>query len=133
MKIKEYPEFSDKYPAIDGIAKGERPPKEEREKRMEQGESVSYLRAEKPIRSDVEEILKMDGIKFDSWYRQKESALLELLNPLRIAVTVPHLRYASEEQKNTLNAQSYISGLHEILEEGLEYLQVIKKVRDEAK
>lgn len=133
MKIKEYPEFSDKYPAIDGIAKGERPKKEERDKKLAEGESVSYNYAERPIRSDIEEVLKMEPLKFDSWYKQRETALLELLNPLRIAGTVPHLGYAAEEHKSqTLNANAYISGLHKILEEGLEYLQVIKKVRDES-
>lgn len=127
MKIKEYPGFSENYPAIDGIAKGERPPKEERR------EGVSYLPSENAIRSDIEKILEMDDIAFDSWYRSRKNSVLGLLNQFKMLITIPDLRYASEESKHGLDANTYVSGLHKILKEGLEYVEVIKKVRDNQK
>lgn len=128
MKIKKYPEFSKDYTAIDGIAKDERPSKEEREN-MRGG--VSYLPSENAIRSDIEKILKMDSIAFDSWYRSRKNSVLGLLNDFEILVTIPDLRYGSEDAKNSLDANAYISGLHESLKRGLEYVEVIKKVRDD--
>ncbi len=125
MKIKEYPEFSEKYPAIDGITKGNRPPKEGRE---------PWRPPENAIRSDIEEILEMDDIAFDSWYRSKKNSVLGLLNQFEILVTIPNLEYASEEFKYGLDeGHNHLSGLYETLKKGLEYVEVIKKVRDDQK
>ena len=127
MKIKEYPKFSEKYPAIDGIAKGERPPEEERRK------GLSYLPSENAIRSDIEEILEMSDIAFDSWYRSRKNSVLGLLNQFEILVTIPDLRYGSEKSKHGLDANAYVQDIHETLKRGLEYVKVIKKVRDNQK
>ena len=132
MKTRQYSEFSEKYPAIDGIKKDEKPSREERKRiKGETGKSVAYRGPDRQIRSDVEKILEMDGIAFDSWYRKKESAVLNLLNPIRIAATIPDLRYGAEYQQYNLDVNSNIDTLHKTLEEGLKYLEVIKKVREE--
>ena len=128
MKIKQYPEFSEDYPAIDGIAKGERPSKKEREKLRE---IVYFSPAERAIRSDVEEILSMHGASFDSWYRSKSSSIRHLLNSLEIIITIPDLRYGSEDSKHNLDADSSVRSLYDALKRGLEYVEIIKKVRGE--
>ena len=126
MKTKQHPEFSDKYPAIDGI-------KKEHDGYDNGDHYVTRVHEQEAIRSDVLEILNLDGIKFDSWYRSKTSSLLDLLNSLRIVVKVPDLRYMSESQKLGLDASSGLKDLIETLERGLEYVEVIKKVRDDMK
>lgn len=127
-QMKQYPEFSKDYPAIDGIAKGERPPKEEREK-IEGG--ADYLPPENAIRSDVRKILDMDGGSFDSWYRSRSSSVRHLLNSLEIIITIPDLRYASEDSSHNLDANPALDNLYETLKRGLKYVEIIKKVREE--
>jgi len=82
MEIKQHPEFSEKYPAIDGIKKLDKIIRDK-----------GILFGKNPIRSDVLEILNFDNSKFDAWYQTRQSILGSLLNEFKIVASVPDLRY----------------------------------------
>ncbi len=133
--IKKHPEWSEKYPAIDGIAKGERPSKEERKKMIQENPTanIHYRQAEKPIRSDIEKILKLNDEEFNTWFAERRIAALNLLNNYELIGSIPSLRYSSEEQQNGLKSNSMINGPINVLKDGIEYLGVIRQVRNEYK
>jgi hypothetical protein len=122
MAEKKYPvhaEYSEKYPAIDGIAKPERP-------------TGNYVRpAEKAIRSDIEKILEMDDANFKLWFIQREEATHNLLHQYQLFVSIPDIRYGSEKQKLGMDANTVISTTIGTLKEGIEYLGIISKIREE--
>ena len=122
MKIKQYPEFSEKYPAIDGIKKLDKIIRDK-----------GILFGKNPIRSDVLEILNFDNSKFEAWYQTRQSILGSLLNEFKIVASVPDLRYPGENQKFGLDSYSGINGMIEVLEKGLEYLEIIREIRDKSK
>ncbi len=118
--IKPLPELTDKYPAVEGIAKSAGIPTEEH--------PCVHL-AQNPIRSDVLEILKLqDGI-FDEWYARRKEATERELADYRLFASIPHLGYGAEEQKLDMCAYSHVKSHLQSLEEGLEFLEVIKLAR----
>jgi len=133
MRLKQRPEYSEKYPAIDGIAKEERPSKGERDVMIAENplEEVYYHPSEKAIRPDIENILGLDDAGFDEWYKTRKSVAERLLKDYEVVGTIPHLQFGSRQ--NNLTCISHLSGVIESLEEGLEYLEIIKKVRTEQK
>lgn len=135
MKIKEHPEWSKCYPAIDGIAKLQKPSKEEINKILDKipSKRVYYKEAENAIRSDIEKILKLSDVDFHDWYHERKDATEKMLKQYEIIASIPNLRYSSESQKLGLDALCYISDTIGVLKEGLDYLEKIKEVRVEYK
>jgi hypothetical protein len=121
MTIKKHPEWTKKYPAIDGIAKSERP------------SGDYFYPEEKAIRSDIEEILKMNDTNFNRWYNKRKVATENMLKQYEIIGSIPSLNYPFEKFQNKLTASSYISGPINVLKEGLDYLEKVKEVREEYK
>jgi len=115
-KYPVHPEYSEKYPAIDGIAKPDRPTGDH------------YIPAEKAIRSDIEKILEMSDDFFNSWYKERLAVSKSLLDQYQIFASIPNLVYASESRKLGMD-----NGTIRILKEGLDYLDKIAKVRKEYK
>lgn len=121
MTIKEHLKWTEKYPAIDGIAKSRRL-------------SGDYWRpAENAIRSDIEKILEMNDTNFNSWYTSHKETAEKLLNLYSHFAEIPNLIYGSEEQKLGMDANTHISSPIGCFKEGLDYLEMIKKVREEYK
>jgi|SRR3989344_2994706 len=133
MKIKQYSEYSEKYPAIDGIAKSERPSEDEIEEIMQRDQSmdtISVSPAERAIRSDIEKILTLSARDFNCWYVKREEIVEKLLREYEIVASIPDLRYGGEEQKYGLDSHSIFNDVIGTLKEAREYLEVIKKVYD---
>ncbi len=117
MAIKKHPEWTEKYPAVDGIAKSARYHKE----------------IEKPIRSDIEKILKLNDLNFSDWYNKRKDATENMLKQYEIIASNPALCYGSEEKKFGLESSAFISTPIKVLKEGLDYLEKIREVREEYK
>lgn len=113
MKIKQHPEWTEKYSAIDGIAK----PKS----------------AQNSIRSDIEEILKFSDEEFYKWYETRKNVTVKLLQDYQLFSTIPALKYGSEEQKLDMTAYIHVDKHLQYLKKGLEYLLMIKTLREEIK
>jgi hypothetical protein len=108
MTIKEYPEWTLKYPAIDGKKNPDK----------------------KPIRSDIEEILKMNNVPFNKWYSERKQAVESLLNQYELIASIPSLIYSSEYQKFGLDSSTFIGNSIKVFKEGLDYLERIKELRE---
>jgi len=113
MTIKKHPEWTGKYTAIDGIA----------------GRDGDFII--KPIRSDIEEILKLNDLHFGDWYNERKNATESLLKQYEIIGSIPSLAYPFEQFQNGLNANSHVRVTINLLKEGLDYLEKIKEVREE--
>ena len=113
--VKKHPEWSEKYPAIDGITKGG---------------GVDF---QKPIRSDIEKILKLDDEKFNNWFAERRIAALKLLNDYELIGSIPDLGSPFETYKNNLSVKSNIGYFIKTLKDGLDYLEKIREVREEYK
>lgn len=120
--IKEHPEWSEKYSAIDGIAKP---------RKFLVGKDSPH--EEKAIRSDIEEILKLEDTNFNKWYISHKETAEKLLNLYSHFAEIPNLNYGSEEQKCGMEAYSSIKSLIDYFKEGLDYLEKIKQIREEYK
>ncbi len=136
MKTKRYPEYSEKYPAIDGIAKGERPSKEERERIMAEDYSkaidgISYLHSERAIRSDIERILGLSDEDFGVWYMERISATTNLLEMYELFASIPDLQYGSENQPYDMATSSHLGEHIKLLKRSIEYIEVIRDVKEE--
>jgi len=66
-------------------------------------------------------------------YHTRKSTIERLLNDYNLIASVPDLRYAGEEQKLGLNSYSRLSEMIKVLNSGLKYLDIIKKVREDSK
>ena len=119
MEIKQYSKYSRKYPAIDGIAK-------------DKDYSIGH-RDENAIRSDIEKILNFSDAEFNNWYSDRRFIAERLLKDYKVIASIPDLRYPNEDQQMGLDAYSGLGGMIEILKEGLDYLDIIKKVRADQK
>jgi hypothetical protein len=110
-KIKEHPEFTNNYPAVDGIG-------------------ISEFN-KRPIRSDIENLLRMDNLYFDSWYKQRKEAAESLLKKYELVGSIPDLQHGPQCKRCGLGKEEVISKTVNVLKKGLEYLEVIRKVRGE--
>lgn len=124
-KSKEHPEWSEKYPAIDGIAKEQVAYQHDRTR-----PPVVDVPNQEPIRSDVEAILELGDDEFEEWYRTRKETAERLLRDYETVGSIPDLWYAHEQQQLTIRPYMNIIG---VLEKGLEYLDIIKQARDERK
>ena len=128
----QHPEFSEKYPAIDGIEKDTKREIDSLRKQFPESD-IPYKEPEKAIRSDIEKILALNDEEFHKWFSERKITAQKLLNNYELVGSIPDLIYASEDQKNGLTANVYLGEPIKILKKGIEYLEVIKKVRDEQK
>jgi len=126
MAIKKHPEWSKFYPAIDGIEK-----KAQYIKDQPYNEKILFKKAEKPIRSDIEEILKLDNVSFSKWYNERKAAAKNLLKQYELIGSIPALACSSEHDKFDLTSNCNFNGTVNLLKEGLDYLEKIKEVREE--
>lgn len=117
---KERPELSEDYSAIDGIEKLARDFRET-------DSGTIYKPAERPIRSDIEEILSMSKNEFIRWYAERKFAIKELLGNYKLFASVPHLSYGSEERKYDMKAYTHIKDHLDYLEKGLDFLEKINE------
>lgn len=113
--IKKHPEWSEKYPALDGITNGK---------------GVYF---QKPIRSDIEEILKLNDKEFNNWFSERKITAQKLLKNYELIGSIPDLKSSLENFKNNLITNGNIGYFIGTLKEGIEYLEVIKQVREEYK
>ncbi len=113
MAIKKHPEWSEKYPAIDGIAG--------------RYDNLTI----KPIRSDIEKILNLNDLHFGDWYNERKNATEKLLKQYEVVASIPDLVHAFEERKFGLEGSAFICTPIKVLKEGLDYLEKIKEVREE--
>lgn len=104
-----------KYPAVDGV------------------EHINDEYVKKPIRSDIEEILKLNDNDFAEWFHDREFAVKKLLTNYEFVASIPDLRYSYENQRLGLDANSEIRSIIGTLKKGLEYLEVIRNVREHIK
>ena len=115
--MNQHPEWSDKYAAIDGIAKPQ---------------NGGYPE-ERAIRSDIEEIINLDDSHFNYWYDSRLAATQRLLKDYELFASIPHLNYGGADQKYDMAALCAVSGQLEALTEALDFLEKIKQVRGEIK
>jgi hypothetical protein len=124
IKITEHPELTEKYSAIDGIAKPET-------RCGPDNEFIMY--GQKPIRSDIETILKLEDFEFEKWYTERKEATERLLKDYKVFASIPCLAYGTEEQKLDMTAYSHVRDYVKSLEEASDYLEVMKRVRTEVR
>lgn len=126
IKNKKYPQFSKNYPAIDGIATPEI---------IREGRYSYDTCASKDIRSDIKKILRMNSSNFQNWYKTKKSITNKLLKDLRIIGSIPNLREkiasVGIDKEPSIGGNFSLCNLLEKLEQGLEYLEVIKKIKED--
>lgn len=120
IKIVQHPEYTSKYPAIDGITKEKR------------GSGRIYYPAEKAVRPDIEAVLEMDEAQFNNWYIPKKDTTERLLEHYEIFASIPNLAYGGEKPLK-MNAITAVDLQIKAFKEGLEYLEIIKKVREESR
>ncbi len=132
MPIKAHPEWKLKYPAVDGFKDDT---KEEMEKleRKHSGEFFGEPRIKNPIRSDIEKILKLDDVNFTKWFSDRKITALRLLKEYETLGTIPCLVYGFEDQQYDMTSNTSLKDTIGVLRESIEYLDIIKQVRDEYK
>lgn len=118
-KYIEKPEWADDYPAIDGIAKS---PKG--------GGPTFRMHFEKPIRSDIEKLLKLGDSDFEFWYIKCKIDLESRLKEYKIITNVPDLK-KPEENFYEDDEPNHIEILKKECEKRLNYLEKIKEIRKE--
>lgn len=118
--ITPHPELSNKFPAIDGIVREE----------IRHGGGKYITPAKDAIRSDVLEIINM-GAGFENWYAEREAVLVHEISKYVVIVDIPDLQYGPETAKYKMEANTRLKDHVETLNRALEYIRVIKTIRDE--
>ena len=120
--IKEYPELTKLFPAIDGIAT--------KSSNYERDDVKWVTPPYCEIRSDVLEILQMPDSTFIPWYDEKMKAITALIYLFVAVGDVPHLGYGSEEQKLTFGTGfTLLRDQIKLLHEAKKHLELIAKIR----
>ena len=133
MVVKEHPEWTEKYSAIDGFKYDTKKDVEEFRRKFVGEIGGPSLRVKKVIRSDIEGILKLNDEDFTKWFSERKITAQRLLKDYELLGTIPCLTYGFEDQQYNLTAITHLNDTIEILKEGIEYLDIIKQVRDEQK
>jgi hypothetical protein len=120
LDLKERPDLTEKYPAIDGIRKQDRNFRE-----CDMG-GVFYTPSEEPIRPDVAKILALSKIEFDNWFYPRFEATKTLLDQWKLFGSIPYLSYGGAAEY-TMTANSTINYIVDSLEKGMDYLNKIKE------
>ena len=124
-EYQKHPEWTDKYSAINGIGKdGECLPE------SDLGQP-RYSSSHRPIRSDIEKILNFNEDNFYGWLSQRRTATKKLLSKYKLFASIPHLSYASEDQKLDMTARTHVKDHIAEFEQGLDYLEKIEQVYKE--
>jgi len=79
-------------------------------------------------RSDIRALLDMPKEEFVEWYNARSAATERVLQDCRLVTDIPSLLNQSHD--GSTMRESTISGMMDGLERGLEYLKVIRKLRD---
>lgn len=126
MVVKEHPEWSDKYPAVDGISK---------EAKNRSRFTKIYRGPKKPIRSDLLKILKLNDEKFTKWYSERKIAALGVLKIYELIGSIPNLivGYEEDKERSYLSSSESIKEIIDTTKNGIDYLDRIKQVRNEYK
>ncbi len=83
------------------------------------------------IRSDVEKILNFDDKTFSKWYTERKESAERLLRDYEMFGSIPNLSYGSEDARlNMRDSSSVMVGHISSLREGLDYLEIIKELRE---
>lgn len=126
--MRERPELTEWFSAIDGIKK-----KERNFRRTDCNTSgQDYTRfdpSEDAIRADVLELLKSPG--FDDWYGKRKDALMEEIQKYELIGSIPYLSYPNDPYTMTANTQ--LKNHIEILKQANEYLTLLGERRQEIK
>ena len=130
MVVKEHPEWKNKYQAVDGF-KYDTKKKKWKDLREYPGEFFGQTRVKNPIRSDIEKILKLNDEDFTKWFSERKITAQRLLKEYEIIGTIPCLTYGFEDMQYNMSAIAYFNNTIKNLKEGIEYLDIIKQVRDE--
>ena len=112
MKLKQYPHLTEKFPAIDGIAK----------------EGEGKIQSQEAIRRDVEEILKLPDAEFNTWHKEKMGHAQSLYTIVSGIGDVPNLGYGSEEYTMKTGSTT-LHSLTQTLEQTIDFLEKIALVR----
>lgn len=126
MGFKKHHELEEKYEAIDGISKGDRDFHPEDTVGGRAG--VFYKPSQRPIRSDIEEILLKDKEEFNSWIEERRNATEALLRDYKLFVSIPDLSYGSEQHKFDMSAKTHVKDHLNSLKKGLDYLNKLEQV-----
>ncbi len=132
MPIKEHPEWRQKYSAVDGF-KDSTEEAIENLQRKHPGESFGEPRIKNPIRSDIEKILQLNDGNFTKWFADRKIAAQKLLKQYEIIGTIPSLNYGFEDHQYDMTSNTCLKDTIDVLKESIEYLDIIKQVRDEYK
>ena len=132
MVIKKHPEWSDKYPAVDGIEYNTTKEMEELKKKYS-GEFFGDNRFKRPIRSDIEKILSLNDEDFLKWFSDRKNIAQRLLKEYEVIATIPCLTYGFEDQQYDMRDSTHLNSTIGVLKNSIEYLDIIKQVRDESK
>ena len=108
---KERPELSNLFSAIDGI----------------EGPTHERGGAQKPIRSDIEEVLSMSEPNFNDWHKKRKEATKKLLSNYELFVSIPHLYYSHETQRENMTAITHVRDHLDYLKRGLKFLEIIRE------
>jgi len=124
MVIKERPDLTEYYSAIDGIGKSDR--------NFHEGDMGGqwYTPAEEPIRPDIMKILKMPNLEYIDWFTSRYEATSKLLKDWKLFASVPYLSYGAQE--NDMTASTRVKDIKENLEKALDYLERIAVLRESA-
>lgn len=110
-EIMERPELTDKFPAIDGIARGRKT----------------------AVRPDVGGILQLSDEDYENWFAPRYKAVNEMLEKFKLIGSVPNLSLGEIEHEGdeTIASYSEFFVIIEDLEEARTYLLTIDKIRKE--
>ncbi|MFP4111898.1 MAG: hypothetical protein ACLFUO_02780 [Candidatus Woesearchaeota archaeon] len=120
MEFKKHPEWSEDYPAIDCIAKPERPAG------YDENDNPIFYYQEDAVRKDISDLIELSPNEFREWYYPKRSAAETELKRWKTIASIPHLGYGALE--HNLSAITQIGSLVNNLENGVDYLKKIKEL-----
>lgn len=121
--IKQRPNLTERYPAVDGIRKQDL--QLSGENCMGQ-HTVVYNGGEHPIRPDVLDILNKTRADFDRWYFPIMGVIKDRLHQLEVVSSIPDLSIGS--RGSTYGDYTCIKGELEVLKEAKEDMQMIWKL-----
>ena len=83
-------------------------------------------------RADVRTVLKMPHVEFQEWYRQRREASQSLLGNYKLAADIPSFELGPDGYIMLMrsNRTPELDGVINSLEAGLDYLNLIKELRE---
>jgi hypothetical protein len=127
--MKERPDLTARFAAVDGIAKPERNFRDSED--CVGNPCTRADPAENAIRPDVADILGQDDRDFELWYRERQQAILSTLGTYKLISSVPDLYHGSSPA--TFGGRYCVSSTVETLEKAYEHLLLLYRRRAELK